>query len=194
MLKQRSYFIYVLRNPHNGQIFYVGKAQVGKETQTLSRHLCGRSNPWKRNVIEAILRNGGQPKLIVLRTSLTEQVAFRLERNLIRVLRSLGFHLTNLTDGGEGTSGYKHTFAVCNARSERMKAQNPMKNASVAQKIAAKRSKLVLQFRDGELVGKYSSAIEAQRQTGVFQQNITACCRFETEKASGYVWRYSDAA
>lgn len=48
----------------------------------------------------------------------------------------------------------------------------------------------------GFYVGKaeHASAVAAQRQTGIFQQNITACCQNEKQQASGYVWRYANGS
>jgi hypothetical protein len=194
MLKQQLFFVYVLQSPESGRIFYVGKAQHGKEKATLWRHLHSPTNPWKRNVIASIIKAGFEPRLVVLRSFLSEATAFALECKLIDTLRGLGVKLTNLTAGGEGTSGFKHTSAVCKIRAERMRSSNPMKNPETAKKLGMSKGKKVLQIKDGCLVAEFVSAAEAERQTGIFQQNITACCRAEKQQASGYVWRYSNGS
>lgn len=51
---------------------------------------------------------------------LEEQQAFDLEKAVIKELKSLGYKLANLTDGGEGCSGriitdeYRHKYSVMN--------------------------------------------------------------------------------
>lgn len=42
---------------------------------------------------------------------------------------------------------------------------------------------------DGQLIAKYSSAMEATRKTGL--THISAVCRGERKQAGGYVWKYA---
>ena len=50
----------------------------------------------------------------------------------------------------------------------------------------------ILQFsKDGELIAEYSSAREAERQTGCHNQHICDCCKGKRKSAGGYVWRYA---
>ena len=54
-------------------------------------------------------------------------------------------------------------------------------------------SKSVLQYtKDGQLIKEYKSIIEAERQTGINNAQISACCkgREHYNTAGGYVWRY----
>lgn len=54
-------------------------------------------------------------------------------------------------------------------------------------------SKPVLQFtKSGDFVAEYESASEAQRQTGIKQQNISSCCLKKPyfHSAGGYIWKY----
>ena len=43
---------------------------------------------------------------------------------------------------------------------------------------------------DGTVIRTFSSAAEAQRQTGYTSQNILRCCRGERESYCGYKWQY----
>lgn len=53
------------------------------------------------------------------------------------------------------------------------------------------RSIVVLQFtKDGELIKKWNSAMDAQRELGIYQSNITQCCKGKLKSAGGYIWRY----
>lgn len=54
----------------------------------------------------------------------------------------------------------------------------------------ASKRKSVLQFLDGELIKTYPSIAEAERQTGIDNRSISACCKGKYKTAGGYVWRY----
>lgn len=44
---------------------------------------------------------------------------------------------------------------------------------------------------DGKVVNKYGSMCEAERNTGIFQANISKVCSGERSMAGGYMWSYS---
>lgn len=69
---------------------------------------------------------------------------------------------------------YKETVERCR--------NNGMKNA-----------KAVVQLNlDGSFVAKYSSAHEAERNTGIRNGNIGACCAGKAKTAGGYKWQYAN--
>lgn len=78
--------------------FYVGKG-VNKRAFTMS----GR-NRYHKN----IRRKYGY-KVQIIKTFKTNKEALYYERTLIQLYKSLGYCEANLTDGGEGTLGYRHT-------------------------------------------------------------------------------------
>ena len=55
-----------------------------------------------------------------------------------------------------------------------------------------KKSKVVQMFdkSTGELLGTFPSTHEAERVTGIAQQNISSCCTGKLKSAGGYIWRY----
>ena len=54
-----------------------------------------------------------------------------------------------------------------------------------------KNSVAILQFsKDGTFIKEWPSAWEAQRQLGIAQQNICACCKGKLKSAGGFVWKY----
>lgn len=62
---------------------------------------------------------------------------------------------------------------------------------AIANKVAVKLSKTVLQFTlDDKLVKEWSSTRECGRN-GFAQSNVAACCRGERKTAYGYKWRYA---
>lgn len=50
------------------------------------------------------------------------------------------------------------------------------------------RCSAVVQYKDGEIIGRFKSIKEANLVTGV--NNISACCRGEIKTAGGYNWHY----
>lgn len=48
----------------------------------------------------------------------------------------------------------------------------------------------VIQLKDGEIVAKYGSIVEASRLTNVRACNISRCCLGYRSTAGGYEWRY----
>lgn len=54
------------------------------------------------------------------------------------------------------------------------------------------KSKPVLQFdKQGNLIAEFPSAREAERQTGVSNTHISACCLGKLNSAGGFIWRYA---
>lgn len=104
------YFIY---NKINNKIY------VGKSTELeirWSRHLrVARGGkelyPTSFSWIHAAIRKYGESNFIfrIIEILPTEEEALSREIKWISELRIAGYSLYNLTDGGDGSSGYKHT-------------------------------------------------------------------------------------
>lgn len=92
------FYVYEHTRRDTGQVFYVGKGS-GKRANCASRH--HRSEFWQRVASKA---HGFDVRLVVV--GIDEELAFLAERERIDQLRRLGLQLTNLTDGGDGTSGW----------------------------------------------------------------------------------------
>lgn len=61
------------------------------------------------------------------------------------------------------------------------------------QKKTMSTMKPVLQYTlDGQFVAEYPSAKEAERQTGIYNSNISGCCKnkYGCKSAGGYIWKY----
>lgn len=83
-----------------GRLFYIGKGS-GKAR---AHYFSGRNNYWNK-----IVAKYGRPSVQILADWDTEEEAFSHEVLLINCFRDMGYELANLTDGGDGTSGYKQT-------------------------------------------------------------------------------------
>ena len=60
---------------------------------------------------------------------------------------------------------------------------------SCIKRAAKSRSKQVGAFKDGELVMKFQSSVEAVRN-GFTKRSVSACCRGERKTHKGFQWRY----
>lgn len=96
-MSDACYYVYLHRRESDNKVFYVGK---GKGYRCNSRS--GRNSRWNKTVN----KHGLIVELVY--ENLTEEDAFELEKDTILEMR---YHfeetLCNLTDGGEGVSGYK---------------------------------------------------------------------------------------
>lgn len=106
------FYVYALTDPRNSnEIFYIGKGKAHRATNHL-RPSANRENNSKQSTIKAIRAVGLEPNIVMLYENLTEDEAHQKERELIKKYGRKDLNqgsLTNLTDGGEGTSGHKHS-------------------------------------------------------------------------------------
>lgn len=95
---ENIFYVYLHRRKTDNKVFYVGK---GKGNRANSRH--SRSDWWKRTaekhgfIVEIAFEN------------LSEEESLQCEKDTILEFRYFNHPLVNMTDGGEGASGYKHT-------------------------------------------------------------------------------------
>jgi len=123
MKENKTFCVYQHSKP-NGEIFYIG---IGSEKR--SKCKWRRSNFWKNTV------NKYGYNIIVLYKNLTEKEAIKLEIKLIKKYgrsdKGLG-PLVNHTDGGDGTTGYKHS------EESKLKIINALKNRPVSEQTRLK--------------------------------------------------------
>jgi hypothetical protein len=103
-----AFFAYIHCKP-DGTPFYVGKG-----TRTRYKNFRDRSEYHKR----IVAKYGRENILIGKLDCTTNDIALTLEVGLIKCLRRMGVALVNLTDGGEGTVGWKCPESVRMAVSE----------------------------------------------------------------------------
>lgn len=101
------FYTYAHYKPDNS-VFYIGKGRGRRAWAKDNR------NPHWRNVVA----KHGEHKVEVLAQWPTEQEAFEHEIFLIETFKLMGFALSNITFGGDGASGYKHTLETKKALSD----------------------------------------------------------------------------
>lgn len=54
------------------------------------------------------------------------------------------------------------------------------------------RAKVILQIKNGKVIGRFYGCYEAERMTGVKYGNINQCCNHRRKTANKYEWRYEN--
>lgn len=173
METNNNYIVYAHRRLDNNQIFYIGKGlNKGMRKRHLSKN--GRNKHWY-NIVNKV---GYEVEIFL--ENLTNEKACEVERKLISYYgrKDLGLgNLVNVTDGGEGVSGYK--------MSEESKQK--MREAKIGKKLSeehrVKSAEILKKHRDefqkgvkysDEKKQKYSKAHDHEKvlllniETGIF--------------------------
>jgi len=119
-----EYYVYAYKTPVDikiesskltipaNEFFYVGKGKDKRMYDHLNENPNRVKNYLKHNVIQKIFATGKEPIIEVLSRSNDEKFILETEISYIkqygRIVANTGF-LTNLTEGGEGTTGHTHT-------------------------------------------------------------------------------------
>lgn len=120
------FYVYSLCFP-NGEAFYIGKGNGSRKdfhTWEVKRNLENNSyfnygNKYKKRTIRKILLSSLKPLVVIIKKNLTNEEAIELERAMIKKIGR--DRLTNLTDGGEGTEGFKKSLKESKKQSSRQK-------------------------------------------------------------------------
>ena len=96
----KSFYTYFHTRNDTKAVFYVGKGRGSRA------HDFNRNTHWLRTV-----KKHGRTVHFAM-TGLSESEAFEHEKFLILCFKDLNAPLTNMTDGGEGTSGYVQSLEV----------------------------------------------------------------------------------
>jgi hypothetical protein len=173
-MKERKYYIYAYLDPSKlyqktfedfsfmFEPFYIGKGKDDRKMVHLRNYRLNNKTHLSNKILD--LRNNGiEPIITELYVNLTEEESLDIEKKLIsiigrRILKS--GPLVNITDGGEGISGLKHTHesrkkmsnkgekhpnwnkklsdTTRKKISDKLKLNNPMKNPEISEKVRLK--------------------------------------------------------
>ena len=92
------FYVYLHRRKTDNKVFYVGKGKNRRAWCTDKR------NKHWNNVVD---KHGFNVDIVF--EGLSEQEAFQIEKDTILEMKYFGCDLTNMTDGGEGSSGFKQS-------------------------------------------------------------------------------------
>lgn len=187
MQDQKPFYVYVHRRATDGRVFYVGKGKGGRAWWHYDRN-----QRWNRTVAKY-----GFTAHIVMRFD-REECAFSFERALIKHYGRE--NLCNMTDGGDGVSGYVFTDDV----KERMsKSHSGEKHHMFGKKHSDKSIDRMIMSTDKKEVSCSNGMIFVSAKAASEwllinhnikrgQGNISSCARGERRVAYGYKWEYTE--
>lgn len=183
-------YVYILLDPrvHPMKPFYVGMGSGNRKHSTVFDS--SKNSKLKQRKIEAIRRFTGDIDIPIFMwvEAVTRQEAFNIERELIarwgRICDRTGI-LSNHTDGGEGTVGWKAS-------------EENKHNMRVAQRLlrkqGKKKTKRVVQYDlAGNFIREWDAISDAARNLSTTPETIASACKNRTSKtACGFMFRFSD--
>ena len=133
------WFIYVLRDPISADVRYVGK--TWNITGRLCDHLknAKRGRFYSERWIAGLLKCGRRPTLEVIDAGRGDGHA-AAERAWIAEHRRRGARLTNITDGGEGVDGLKHSKETLEKIAATRRSWSPERRAEHSAVMSAAKS------------------------------------------------------
>jgi hypothetical protein len=189
------YYTYAHYTADTKELFYIGKGTFAKQGDFKRAYVTTRRNAYWNNKVKK--HNGFEVQ--ILSVWKTEQEAFEHEKLLISCFEG---KLVNLTIGGDGAAGRKHSEEEKNKRASSLRGlkrtSEALQNMSEAQKknkVAKdnltkereKQKKRILCVSTGII---YPSLMEASKDTKIVFQNISKCCLGERPHAGGLEWKY----
>jgi predicted GIY-YIG superfamily endonuclease len=121
--QQNKYYVY-LHTFENGSV-YIGKGKNNRAYKTSNR------NKFYNNT----LKKYGKPIIEILFDNITEEESLRLEIEQIKKYKENNYKLLNITDGGEGVSGLKHS----EDSKQKMRMNTSARNPIVREKMSLSR-------------------------------------------------------
>lgn len=115
MGKTSKYLIYGLFDPRNGELRYIGKSCSGLTRPKIHgrpKNLSQDTNKHKVYWISQLALEGLKPEIFVLEEFDNKKYLGEEEQFYIAYFKGLGCRLVNLTRGGDGAPGYRHTFSA----------------------------------------------------------------------------------
>ena len=179
-----------------GRLFYIGK---GSENRAHSA--AGRNDYWKK-----VVTKYGRPDVQILANWDTEQEAFDHEVLLIDCFKELGHKLCNISNGGEGPSGLKHSeefkqriSALHKGNKWRLGLPTSARQKAIASQVhkgtahaAGNTNKrkwvwVGTNIKSGEVVS--FSGFNELRSAGFQHSNVIKCINGTRKSHKGYTWQ-----
>lgn len=102
-------YIYGLIDPLTEELRYIGK--TNNLTKRYQSHIRATGKSYRDKWVRSLRTKLAKPEMIVIE-AIESNDWIEAERFWISYYRAIGALLTNLTDGGEGCDGYRHTPAT----------------------------------------------------------------------------------
>ena len=201
----KEYRLYVLKNPDDGGIKYVGQTSMSLNKR-LYYHLYDKRKSYKTDWIKSLTNKNKKPIISEVSIFYSQEEVNKAEIELIKKYRSNGIKLTNICDGGNVTTGYKFTkeqkekmkgkihynIGKNTPEEQKIKISNSLKeyfknnknsfygkkhNIESKKKISEGNSKKVALIDDfGNVIKIWKNSIEAGLELNLLSNSITKVC------------------
>lgn len=189
----KTWCLYVHISPSNKKYFGV----TCKEKPEYRWGLNG--NGYKNNVHfrNAIAKYGWDKfEHKIIKNNLTKEDAMLAEKFYIALFKTQNpVYGYNITAGGEGMCGVKHTPEEIEKirESNRRRVYSDSTKQKIRDSVTLKQGKPVKCFLiDGTYIGTYKSTMEAERKTGVKHNVVSYICKGKKLQSKGYTFRYDN--
>jgi len=175
-----DFYVYQYSRPNELLPFYIGKGRGSRATSHLSPDVLASRDCYFYRTLRKMLATGVMPEVKILKINLTEQDAFSLEIKLIAIYGRLCDGtgcLTNLTWGGEGTSGHSPDL---------------QQRANISAGVRTARARPVESFSRAtrQPIKQYDAITDVARD-GFIVQNVLKVCKGIRHHSGGLGWRYT---
>lgn len=96
VIENIAHYVYVLVDPRNNKIFYVGEGQGNRVFNHVQDAIDGDRKSLKLDIIREILSEGLEVRHYIVRHGLSQDVAFEIESTLIDILTYSDFNLESV--------------------------------------------------------------------------------------------------
>ena len=189
--------IYTLKDPITNEVRYIGKTKrklVDRMYSHTSNYKLEKEKSYKNSWIKSLKNKNLKP--IIEELDLVEENNWEFwEQFYINLFKSWGFKLTNMTKGGEGSSGgkgclgYKHTEE---AKKRISIANSKPKSKEWIQNAAKGKYKPISQYDlQNNYIRDWESTTTAAIALGDInkKKNISSCLKGKKKSAYGYIWK-----
>jgi hypothetical protein len=172
-------------------------------------HLCDNTKGEKKAWVNELKSFGIKPIIKKIKSYDNKIDAIKDEEFFTKTFKDIGHPITNLKFGNawiytpkirnkisEGVKRYfKSNPEAIKRHGEVRKGKKMHPNTAAKIHAAAilSREKAIIQFDKNEnIINKFKSAAEAERQTGFHQSLISYCCNGVRKTHGGYVWKFNN--
>jgi len=199
-----------------------GKKYVGITSQKPEKRWLGGHGYASRLPIGRAIRKYGWDNFEhdIVCSNLSERAAKNIEVSLIKQLHTqedrYGY---NITSGGDGVPGMRHTEEAKRKMSLAKSGQNHpnwgkhlsqetrlkigakslnnsyakgcVRSEETRRKMSESKEKPVAMMEGNEVLRVFKSGKDAQAETGINRKNISMCCLNKRPRAGGYAWKFA---
>ena len=209
-----NYKIYGLSEPDGETIRYIGF--TGQPlNKRFNGHFSKLNNPsHKTSWINGLRKTNQRPEIILIEDNLSKEEALNKEIHYIKLFKSFGANLVNMTNGGDcGSTGMKGKIISQETREKIRVSSTGRKHSEATKKIIGIKSSQKVYSKETidkmrlvkikgvdkfdlerNFIEHFVSTREAERKTKISHSLISAVAngREHRKTAGGFIWKYTN--